>query len=165
MENETVRAANRLTARWAAQARPQDSGTVFAAAGVWPLLAEHDLLDHAGLFGPGTASDDSFAHFPGISSEPLAIGSARQSAMARFHATGFEAAAVTAVAARPGGAAPPRVQHRVRRAEVRFDRPFGFLAVHRASRLVLAAGWVTDPETAVEPGRHVGTRRPAPPSR
>jgi serine protease inhibitor len=27
-----------------------------------------------------------------------------------------------------------------------FDRPFGFLAVHRHSRLVLMAGWVTDPE-------------------
>ncbi|MFF7473916.1 hypothetical protein [Streptomyces sp. NPDC008092] len=24
-------------------------------------------------------------------------------------------------------------------------RPFGFLALHRHSRLVLAAGWVTDP--------------------
>ncbi|MEJ8670964.1 hypothetical protein WKI71_28885 [Streptomyces sp. MS1.AVA.1] len=27
-----------------------------------------------------------------------------------------------------------------------YDRPFGFLALHRHSRLVLAAGWVTDPE-------------------
>jgi hypothetical protein len=27
-----------------------------------------------------------------------------------------------------------------------FDRPFGFLAVHRETRLVLAAGWVTEPE-------------------
>ncbi|MGW2486043.1 hypothetical protein ACWCV9_02330 [Streptomyces sp. NPDC001606] len=30
----------------------------------------------------------------------------------------------------------------------RFRRPFGFLAVHRASRLVLASGWVTDPQQA-----------------
>lgn len=29
--------------------------------------------------------------------------------------------------------------------EADFDRPFGFLAVHRTSRLVLAAGWVTEP--------------------
>ncbi|WP_405950351.1 hypothetical protein [Streptomyces prunicolor] len=28
----------------------------------------------------------------------------------------------------------------------RFDRPFAFLALHRHSRLVLAAGWVTEPE-------------------
>ncbi|WP_037883399.1 MULTISPECIES: serpin family protein [unclassified Streptomyces] len=129
------------------------------------LFAEHDLLDHAPLFGLDTARDENFAHFPGISSEPLAVGSGRQSAMARFHATGFEAAAVTAVAARPGGGAPPRVVHRVRRAEVRFDRPFGFLAVHRDSRLVLAAGWVTDPETALGAGRSTGARRPTPPSR
>ncbi|GAB2724757.1 hypothetical protein [Streptomyces bullii] len=27
-----------------------------------------------------------------------------------------------------------------------FDRPFGLLAVHRAMRLVLAAGRVTEPE-------------------
>ncbi|MCX5423370.1 hypothetical protein [Streptomyces sp. NBC_00078] len=27
-----------------------------------------------------------------------------------------------------------------------FDRPFAFLAVHRETRLVLAAGWVTDPK-------------------
>ncbi|MGW2672757.1 hypothetical protein ACWC5F_32580 [Streptomyces sp. NPDC001272] len=27
-----------------------------------------------------------------------------------------------------------------------FNRPFGFLAAHRLSRLVLAAGWVTDPQ-------------------
>ncbi|MGW6842601.1 serpin family protein [Streptomyces sp. NPDC054958] len=128
------------------------------------LFSEHDLLDQAPLFGLDTARDENFEHFPGISSEPLAVGSGRQSAMARFHATGFEAAAVTAVAARPGGAAPPRVLHRVRRAEVRFDRPFGFLAVHRDSRLVLAAGWVTDPETAVETGRSTGARRPTPPS-
>ncbi|MFB6823804.1 serpin family protein [Streptomyces virginiae] len=129
------------------------------------LFAEHDLLDRAPLFGLDSARDEEFEHFPGVSSEPLAIGSARQSAMARFHATGFEAAAVTALAARPGGSAPGRVRHRVRRAELRFDRPFGFLAVHRDSRLVLAAGWVTDPETAVEGARTGGARRPVPPSR
>ncbi|MFG2973042.1 serpin family protein [Streptomyces sp. NPDC048331] len=129
------------------------------------LFAEHDLLDHAPLFGLDTARDENFEHFPGISSEPLAVGSARQSAMARFHATGYEAAAVTAVAARPGGGAPPRVRHRVRRAEVRFDRPFGFVAVHRDSRLVLAAGWVTDPDPAVEADRSADARRPTPPSR
>ncbi|RKT02722.1 serpin (serine protease inhibitor) [Streptomyces sp. 3211.6] len=109
------------------------------------VRAEHDLLERARLFGLEQARDDSRGHFPGVSSEPLAIGSARQSAVARFQAEGFEAAAVTAVAAAPGCAAPPRLRYRTRRAEVRFDRPFGFLAVHRTSRLVLAAGWVTDP--------------------
>ncbi|MER6443699.1 serpin family protein [Streptomyces venezuelae] len=123
------------------------------------LLASHDLLDHAPLFGLETATDANSGHFPGISSEPLAIASARQSAMARFHATGFEAAAVTALAGRVG-AGRPRVWHQVRRADIRFDRPFGFLAVHRTSRLVLAAGWVTDPETAVAADGPAGARQP-----
>ncbi|MEU9303772.1 hypothetical protein [Streptomyces sp. NPDC048269] len=39
MDNATVRAVNRLTKRWAAHAPAGDSGTVFTAAGVWPLLA------------------------------------------------------------------------------------------------------------------------------
>ncbi|MEU4126222.1 serpin family protein [Streptomyces virginiae] len=137
------------------------------------LSAEHDLLEDAALFGLLTATDSDYGHFPGISTSPLAISSARQSAMARFHAAGFEAAAVTAIAARPGGAAR-QPGHRARRAEVRFDRPFGFQAVHRASGLVLAAGWVTDPDPAAEHRRGAagplaplprsGARPPAPPS-
>lgn len=41
--NATIRAVNGLTARWAGQA---SGGTVFSAAGVWPLLAF--LADGAG---------------------------------------------------------------------------------------------------------------------
>ncbi|RST16349.1 proteinase inhibitor I4 serpin, partial [Streptomyces sp. WAC05950] len=37
--NSTVRAVNRLTTRWAARAASGGGGTVFTAAGVWPLLA------------------------------------------------------------------------------------------------------------------------------
>ncbi|MET9950993.1 hypothetical protein ABZ135_05510 [Streptomyces sp. NPDC006339] len=33
----------------------------------------------------------------------------------------------------------------VRRIDLDIDRPFGFLTVHRTSRLVLAAGWVAEP--------------------
>ncbi|MFH7597810.1 serpin family protein [Streptomyces racemochromogenes] len=115
------------------------------------VRAEHDLLERAHLFGLEQACDSSRGHFPGISSVPLAIGSARQSAVARFHAEGFEAAAVTAMGAVGGCGVPPRARYRVRRAEVSFDRPFGFLAVHRTSRLVVAAGWVTDPLAYEEP--------------
>ncbi|MFD9355662.1 serpin family protein [Streptomyces sp. NPDC060031] len=114
------------------------------------VRADHDLLDRPRLFGLESATDDRHGHFPGISTDPLAIGSARQSAVARFHAEGFEAAAVTAFAI-GAGAAVPRLRYRVRRAEVAFHRPFGFLAVHRTSRLVLAAGWVTDPLPYEEP--------------
>ncbi|MEU8435935.1 serpin family protein [Streptomyces sp. NPDC029216] len=109
------------------------------------VRGEHDLLEQARVFGLEQASDNSRGHFPGVSAEPLAVGSARQSALARFHAEGFEAAAVTAVAMSVGCGVPPRIRYRTRRAEVSFDRPFGFLAVHRTSRLVLAAGWVTGP--------------------
>ncbi|MFI5999522.1 serpin family protein [Streptomyces sp. NPDC051366] len=108
------------------------------------VSADHDLLDHARLFGLHTAVDTGSGHFPGISSDPLAVNSARQSAMARFHAEGFEAAAVTAVGSAAGCAAP-RYRYRVRHAGIAFHRPFGFLAVHRTSRLVLAAGWVAEP--------------------
>ncbi|MFI7357084.1 serpin family protein [Streptomyces avidinii] len=82
-----------------------------------------------------------------MSSQPPAIASARQSALARFHAEGFEAAAVTALGAVGAGCAPMRPRYRARRAEVCFDRPFGFLTAHRTSRLVLAAGWVAEPES------------------
>ncbi|WP_327411928.1 serpin family protein [Streptomyces sp. NBC_01233] len=110
------------------------------------VRSEHDLLDHARLFGLEAATDSDRGHFPGISSQPLAIASARQSALARFHAEGFEAAAVTAFGA-AAGCAPTRPRYRARRAEVYFDRPFGFLTVHRTSRLVLAAGWVAEPDS------------------
>ncbi|MFI6146835.1 serpin family protein [Streptomyces sp. NPDC051109] len=110
------------------------------------VSADHDLLDHARLFGLHTATDAGSGHFPGISPDPLAVRSARQSAVARFHAEGFEAAAVTALGS-AAGCAQPRYRYRVRQAEVAFHRPFGFLAVHRTSRLVLAAGWVAEPVT------------------
>ncbi|MFE2323158.1 serpin family protein [Streptomyces sp. NPDC059385] len=109
------------------------------------VRADHDLLARAGLFGLGTASDPSRGHFPGISRRPLAIEAARQSALARFHAAGFEAAAVTALGV-AAGCAPAGPRYRVRRVHVRYDRPFGFVAVHRTSRLVLAAGWVAEPD-------------------
>ncbi|MFZ3495239.1 serpin family protein [Streptomyces sp. 5.8] len=108
------------------------------------LRAEHDLLLHSELFGLTSAAARP-GHFPGISSVPLAVGSARQSAVARFHAEGFEAAAVTAVGMFRGAARTR--SHRVRQAEFEVDRPFGFLAVDRESGLVLFAGWVTDPDT------------------
>ncbi|MGW2675675.1 serpin family protein [Streptomyces sp. NPDC001436] len=115
------------------------------------VRAEHDLRAQARLFGLEQVCARDRGHFPGISSIPLAIGSARQSAVARFHAEGFEAAAVTAMGAVGGCGVPPRVRYRARRAEVSFDRPFGFLAVHRTSRLVVAAGWVTEPVPYAEP--------------
>ncbi|MEU8617214.1 serpin family protein [Streptomyces sp. NPDC048623] len=108
------------------------------------LTAEHDLLAHHEVFGLTTARDRDHGHFPGISDSPLALNQAAQSTMARFDAQGFEAASVTAFAAAAGCAAPSRT-YVVRRIDLDVDRPFGFLAVHRTSRLVLTAGWVREP--------------------
>ncbi|MFI6618194.1 serpin family protein [Streptomyces sp. NPDC050528] len=111
----------------------------------YDMSARHDLLRLHRLFGLTAARDATDGHFPGISPSPLAIGSAEQSTTARFGAHGFRAAAVTAVAAVPGGAAPA-LRYVSTTVTARFDRPFAFLALHRHSRLVLAAGWVTEPE-------------------
>ncbi|MCB5169053.1 serpin family protein [Streptomyces bambusae] len=117
-----------------------DVGTV-----AFSVTGTHDLLAHRRLFGLETATDSRFGHFPDISSHPLAVGSARQSAVARFDAEGFEASAVTAIGMAAGCGLPARVMYRTRHIRALFDRPFGFLAVHRTSRLVLAAGWVAEP--------------------
>lgn len=106
------------------------------------VSAEHDLLAGAELFGLRSAGDAKVAEFPGISATGLVVSDARQDAVATFSATGFEAAAVTAMAMR-ASAAPAATARTV---EVTFDRPFGFAAVHRPSGLVLVAGWVADPE-------------------
>ncbi|MGW2557719.1 proteinase inhibitor I4 serpin [Streptomyces sp. NPDC001514] len=114
------------------------------------LTADHDLLKQPAVFGLSTAMDDRYGHFPGISPKPLAIRSARQSAMAVFDAEGFEAASATTLGAVAGGMPPPpRYLSRCIYAE--FDRPFGFLTVHRTSRLVLTAGWVAEPVPAPDP--------------
>ncbi|MFJ9628495.1 serpin family protein [Streptomyces sp. NPDC101175] len=110
----------------------------------YDVTARHDLLDRPGLFGLTTAMDTAAGHFPGISPAPLAVGRAGQSAVARFGALGFRAGAATAVAPAPAGARPD-LSFTTTVVTARFDRPFGFLAVQRASRLVLTAGWVTEP--------------------
>ncbi|WP_332838981.1 hypothetical protein [Nocardia bovistercoris] len=62
---------------------------------------------------------------------------------ARFTSGGFEAAAVTAIGM--ARAAAPSQSRRIRCVEVTFDRPFGFLAVHRPTGLAIVAGWVATP--------------------
>ncbi|MEV0286203.1 serpin family protein [Kribbella sp. NPDC050820] len=109
--------------------------------------AEHDLLELSELFGLGAVTTDPGAHghFSAISPTPLAVGQAKQKVLARFFATGFEAAAVTAV----GLMRTAMPTNQARRLEVTLDRPFGFVAVLRESRLPIVAGWV---ETPTEPG-------------
>ncbi|POX55850.1 proteinase inhibitor I4 serpin [Streptomyces sp. Ru71] len=121
-----------------------DPPTLDVMTVAFDLAAEHELLQRSRLFGLTTASDTTRGHFPGISrTRPLAVESARQAAMARFGSHGFEAAAVTVIGA--AGAGIPQLRWLTTRVRLRFDRPFGFLAVQRHTRLALAAGWVTDP--------------------
>ncbi|TCC54897.1 proteinase inhibitor I4 serpin [Kribbella pittospori] len=109
--------------------------------------AEHDLLELRELFGLTTVTTDpgEHGHFSAISPVPLAVGQAKQKVLARFFATGFEAAAVTSMAM-VRASMPTR---QARRLEVALDQPFAFTAVLRESRLPIVAGWVATP---TEPG-------------
>ncbi|MFD7154536.1 serpin family protein [Kribbella sp. NPDC059898] len=107
----------------------------------------HDLMKSREIFGLTTVSSDPGArgHFSALSPTPLRIDQAQQRVLARFFATGFEAAAVTAMAMTRAA----MVTGRERRLEVAFDRPFAFVAVLRDSRLPIVAGRV---EVPTEPG-------------
>ncbi|MFJ1751750.1 serpin family protein [Kitasatospora sp. NPDC088134] len=137
-----------LSAHWMPSYRREPELAVTTVA--FDLTDDHDLLERAELFGLRAATDLTRGHFPGISAAPLAIGAAAQSVTAAFGPRGFRAAAVTAFGT-AGGCAATRPPYRVRRIRAVFDRPFAFLAVHRTSRLVLAAGWVAEPATEPEP--------------
>ncbi len=105
--------------------------------------AEHDLLALRELFGLSAVTTDpgEHGHFSAISPTPLAVGQAKQKVLARFYATGFEAAAVTSMALMRTSM-PTR---QARRLEVALDQPFAFAAVLRESRLPIVAGWVATP--------------------
>ncbi|MFB9449308.1 hypothetical protein Dvina_16965 [Dactylosporangium vinaceum] len=108
------------------------------------VAGAHDLLQHAELFGLTAATDTTRGHFPGISLEPMAVSQARQDAVAEFTGAGFKASAVTAIDEAAGGLEGPERYHRVRHLSVCLDRPFGFAAVHRHTKLILVAGWVAE---------------------
>ncbi|WP_225727404.1 MULTISPECIES: serpin family protein [unclassified Nocardia] len=109
----------------------------------------HNLLALPDVFGLRAATDTTRGHFPRISPAPLAVNQAAQDVLARFTREGFESAAVTAMGMVLAGMARPT--HTVRAASVEFDRPFGFLAVHRPSGLAVTAGWVATPTPAPPP--------------
>lgn len=105
------------------------------------VRAKHDLLAVPEVVGLRSACGPGH-HFPGISAQPLQVDRAAQEAMARFDETGFVAAAVSGIAMR-SSAVPMR--RAVPVLHVDFDRPFGFVALHRRSRLAVFAGWIADP--------------------
>ncbi|MBO0869863.1 MAG: hypothetical protein J2P15_14985, partial [Micromonosporaceae bacterium] len=97
---------------------PESCGAVLPA---WSARSDHEL-DRPG-YGM-VAAADAISQLLRLGNLPFA---ARQSAMARFHRTGFEAAAVTALV-QPGGA--PLEEPTVRRvAELRFAHPYAVVAV------------------------------------
>lgn len=132
-----------LTVRHVRDHTPDDALNVTVPR--FTITSTHDLLDLPEVFGLATVTDVTRGHFPGISTQPLAVTQARQDAVATFQATGFEAAAVTAFGAVGAGIAPPP-PYRVRHIDLDFSHPFGFLTVDRRSRLILTAGWVAEPQ-------------------
>ncbi|WP_280496997.1 serpin family protein [Nocardia asiatica] len=110
------------------------------------VRSTHDLLTASGLFGLAAATDCTRDHFPAISPSPLCVGQGAQEVLARFSHEGFEAAAVTAFALRAAAAALRPASAPV--VSVTFDRPFGFLAVHRPTCLAVVAGWIATPPTS-----------------
>ncbi|WP_280468099.1 serpin family protein [Nocardia cyriacigeorgica] len=122
------------------------------------VRSTHDLCapNLAALFGLTTAQTDG-DHFPGISPAPLSVAQGAQDVLARFLRDGFEAAAVTAISMDVSGMPPPPTEHRIRVYTATFDRPFGFLAVHRPTGLAIVAGWIAtrppEPPARTEPER------------
>lgn len=118
---------------------------VEAVLPAWSATSEHDLnppslgfADAAGVLG---------RLFGGTEWEAV------QAATARYHRTGFEAAAVTAVAVRMSLRVPrPGLQ---REAQLRFERPYTVVATVESdgsgpwSGLPVFSAWVTEPDEAV----------------
>lgn len=103
------------------------------------LRCNHDLLARADVLGLRAAAE--IGGFPRLSPVPVQVAQAGQQVLARFFATGFEAAAVTAMAMAASARAyanPVPVLHAT------FDRPFGFAAIHRPTGVPVVAGWIAD---------------------
>lgn len=129
-----------LTVERLKSARPKDMLELSLPS--FEIKTKHNLLANRDLFGLRLLTT-STSHLPRLSPIPLAISGGAQDVLARFFAEGFEAAAVTAFGALTG--ALPELPYDVTYVSVDFDRPFGFLAVHRPSRLAVVAGWVKSP--------------------
>ena len=89
----------------------------------WTASSDHDLVGAPGVAEVFAAMEAFFRP----EDRPL-DGVAKQSAVASFSRTGFEAAAVTAMAMRAGSAAPQLREVTVRQVQVRFDRPYAVVA-------------------------------------
>ncbi|MCD0446904.1 hypothetical protein LO763_25110 [Glycomyces sp. A-F 0318] len=125
--------------------RPQTAPETDVQTVRFKLDADLDLGEDAEALGLELAADEDRARFDRLAAEPVYVSQARQSCTAEFSATGFEAAAVTAIAMARAGSIP-KFDHRRKKASIAFDRPFAYLARHRPTGLVLVAGWVAEPQ-------------------
>ena len=138
------------------------SDACVAVLPAWSANSSHDLADPSlGL----AAAKNAIAAVP----DPW---QARQSAMARYSRTGFEAAAATAI----GIALAAMVPGRRREAELRFAHPYAVVAIttdpagagqsgdDRARHgpwhgVPVFAAWVSEPEDATQDGAAAGAQR------
>ncbi|MEU6859209.1 serpin family protein [Glycomyces sp. NPDC046736] len=129
------------------EAHPQTAPETIAYTAAFEVAADLDLLTDAGALGLELASDLDLARFDRLAAQALYVSQAKQTCVASFDATGFDAAAVTGFGMAFMGGLPPEPEqtHRHVKAVVSFDRPFAYLARHRPTGLVLVAGWVAEP--------------------
>ncbi|WP_199035135.1 serpin family protein [Glycomyces salinus] len=128
--------------------RPQQRPEVQIQTVRFSVSSDLDLLEDASVFGLVSASQEHEAEFTRLAAQRTYVSQARQSCTAVFSATGFKAAAVTAIGMTPTGAFVPATEYVHRRVSINFDRPFAYAARHRPSGLILVAGWVAEPELA-----------------
>lgn len=130
---------------WAGRERCSavDAERVVMALPRFSLRTRIDATEQLAALGVRWAMSDA-ADFSGMSPERLAISQVVQEAVVKVAEEGVEAAAVTAVPMRPGGAAAP-----VRVERVAFDRPFGVVVLDGAGEVPLFLGWqATSPRGA-----------------
>ncbi|CAN5328185.1 hypothetical protein BH18ACT9_BH18ACT9_18370 [soil metagenome] len=115
----------------------------------WSASTTHDLTSAPGV-SPASKTLGEFAH---ALDRPVAF-EARQSAVAEFTRVGFKAAAVTVIAMRATGVPSDPRRVRLRRAEVKFGRPYAVVATaagHGAwDGLPVFSAWVERPAEASE---------------
>jgi hypothetical protein len=144
---------------WALREVTAMTDTCTAVLPAWSATSSHDLADPSLGF---PAAKNAIAPVP----DPW---QARQSAMARYSRTGFEAAAATAI----GIALAARVPGRRREAELRFAHPYAAVAIatdpDRAGQdagerghgpwhgLPVFSAWISEPEDATDDGASSGT--------
>ncbi|MFW3475393.1 serpin family protein [Streptomyces microflavus] len=130
-----------LSAGWADRAAgaPPAADRVTIALPRLTLRTRVAVTGQLPALGIRLATSDA-ADFSGLSPEPLTISDVVQEAVLKVAEEGVEAAAVTVVAMRAAGAAPPpqRLLH------LAFDRPFGIVVLPADSDVPLFTAWQAD---------------------